>query len=56
MSATLRYLMADFVLQKARTAGLFNKVSGRGKPLVRETDESNPFIGALQLQLSHGLD
>jgi len=31
-------------IQKARNAGLFNRVSGRGKPLVRQIEDSNPFI------------
>ncbi|EAU82674.2 hypothetical protein CC1G_08831 [Coprinopsis cinerea okayama7 len=38
---------ANFVedrIEKARKAGLFNNVKGRGKPLARSTDEHNPFI------------
>jgi hypothetical protein len=31
-------------LQKARSAGLFKSVKGRGQSLVRSVDESNPFI------------
>lgn len=31
--------------QRAREAGLFNKVAGRGKPMARHIDEGNPFIG-----------
>lgn len=45
MCALVYLLMADIVSQKARSAGLFSKVSGRGKPLARHIDESNPFIG-----------
>ncbi|KAG8865396.1 hypothetical protein FRB96_000286 [Tulasnella sp. 330] len=29
---------------KARAAGLFNAIEGRGKPIKREAEESNPFI------------
>jgi hypothetical protein len=45
VSAAICLLMTDILDQKARNAGLFNKVSGRGRPLVRQIDESNPFIG-----------
>ncbi|KIY66689.1 hypothetical protein CYLTODRAFT_444493 [Cylindrobasidium torrendii FP15055 ss-10] len=31
-------------IERARVAGLFKTVKGRGKPLVRSVDESNPFI------------
>ncbi|KAF8165847.1 hypothetical protein B0H34DRAFT_648070 [Crassisporium funariophilum] len=31
-------------IQKARKAGLFDTVKGRGQPLVRTTEEHNPFI------------
>ncbi|KIM76339.1 hypothetical protein PILCRDRAFT_77840 [Piloderma croceum F 1598] len=31
-------------IEVSRNAGLFNKVSGRGRPLMRQMDESNPFI------------
>ncbi|KAG6860840.1 hypothetical protein C0995_006978 [Termitomyces sp. Mi166 len=31
-------------IDKARKAGLFQNIKGRGKPLVASTDESNPFI------------
>jgi len=31
-------------MQKARLSGAFKNVKGRGKPLVRSADESNPFI------------
>ncbi|GLB34226.1 putative protein with domain of unknown function (DUF1992) [Lyophyllum shimeji] len=31
-------------IEKARQAGLFQTVKGRGKPLVTATEESNPFI------------
>lgn len=30
--------------QKARTSGLFKNVKGRGQPLARSVDETNPFI------------
>ncbi|KAH6908114.1 hypothetical protein BKA70DRAFT_1104057 [Coprinopsis sp. MPI-PUGE-AT-0042] len=32
-------------IEKARKAGLFNNVKGRGRPLARTTEEHNPFIG-----------
>jgi DnaJ homolog subfamily C member 28 len=31
-------------LQRAKAAGQFNNIKGRGKPLAVSTDESNPFI------------
>ncbi|EEB97550.1 hypothetical protein MPER_03107, partial [Moniliophthora perniciosa FA553] len=31
-------------IERARSAGAFNNVQGRGKPLVRTVEESNPFI------------
>ncbi|KAG8956593.1 hypothetical protein FRC04_000071 [Tulasnella sp. 424] len=31
-------------IEQARSAGVFNKVEGRGKPLKRHHDEVNPFI------------
>ncbi|KAG5644082.1 hypothetical protein DXG03_009172 [Asterophora parasitica] len=31
-------------IEKARKAGLFNNIKGRGKPLVLAMEESNPFI------------
>ncbi|KAK1229263.1 hypothetical protein PQX77_007685 [Marasmius sp. AFHP31] len=31
--------------QRARAAGAFNNVKGRGQPLARTHEESNPFIG-----------
>ncbi|KAG8916447.1 hypothetical protein FRC00_000125, partial [Tulasnella sp. 408] len=31
-------------IEQARSAGLFNKVEGRGQPLKRHHDEGNPFI------------
>ncbi|KIO22011.1 hypothetical protein M407DRAFT_28425 [Tulasnella calospora MUT 4182] len=31
-------------IEQARSAGVFNKVEGRGRPLKRHHDESNPFI------------
>ena len=31
-------------MQKARKAGLFNTVKGRGKPLTQAVEESNPFL------------
>ncbi|ESK94059.1 hypothetical protein Moror_12804 [Moniliophthora roreri MCA 2997] len=31
-------------IERARSAGIFNNVKGRGKPLVRTVEESNPFI------------
>jgi DnaJ family protein C protein 28 len=46
--AGIRPLMVYILVQKARNAGLFNKVPGRGRPLVRQIDESNPFIGDVQ--------
>lgn len=33
-----------FGAQKARSAGLFKNVKGRGQPLARSSEESNPFI------------
>ena len=30
--------------QRARQQGHFKAIKGRGKPLVRESDEHNPFI------------
>lgn len=33
------------LLQQARRAGMFATVKGRGKPIVRTAEESNPFIG-----------
>ena len=32
------------MIQRARSKGVFNGVKGRGKPLVRMQEESNPFI------------
>lgn len=37
--------LANGAQQKARKAGLFNNVKGRGRPLTRTTEEHNPFIG-----------
>ncbi|KIM36074.1 hypothetical protein M413DRAFT_78715 [Hebeloma cylindrosporum] len=31
-------------IEKARKAGVFNTIQGRGKPLVHSVDEQNPFI------------
>ncbi|KAF8806177.1 hypothetical protein BYT27DRAFT_7212436 [Phlegmacium glaucopus] len=31
-------------IEKARKAGLFNSIKGRGQPLVQSMDERNPFI------------
>ncbi|KAJ3497222.1 hypothetical protein NMY22_g19722 [Coprinellus aureogranulatus] len=31
-------------IEKARKAGAFNNVKGRGQPIARSTDEQNPFI------------
>ncbi|KAF8914441.1 hypothetical protein CPB84DRAFT_1669273 [Gymnopilus junonius] len=31
-------------IEKARQAGAFNAIKGRGQPLTRSTDEHNPFI------------
>ncbi|KAG8913043.1 hypothetical protein FRC02_005696 [Tulasnella sp. 418] len=31
-------------IEKARSSGVFNNVEGRGKPIQRHPDESNPFI------------
>lgn len=31
--------------QRARQAGLFNNVKGRGQPLASHTQDKNPFIG-----------
>ncbi|KAG6333347.1 hypothetical protein ID866_5738 [Astraeus odoratus] len=31
-------------IEKARIAGIFDKVKGRGQPITRPTDERNPFI------------
>ncbi|KAJ3549835.1 hypothetical protein NMY22_g738 [Coprinellus aureogranulatus] len=31
-------------IEKARKAGAFNDVKGRGQPIARSTDEQNPFI------------
>ncbi|KAF5364139.1 hypothetical protein D9756_000143 [Leucocoprinus leucothites] len=31
-------------IEKARSAGVFKTVKGRGQPLMRSVDESNPFI------------
>ncbi|KAG6846702.1 hypothetical protein H0H93_012343, partial [Arthromyces matolae] len=35
---------AQRILQKARQAGVFQNIKGRGKPLISSTDEANPFI------------
>ncbi|KIK61762.1 hypothetical protein GYMLUDRAFT_166095 [Collybiopsis luxurians FD-317 M1] len=32
-------------IEKARSAGLFNNIKGRGQPLVQAVEERNPFIG-----------
>ncbi|KAK0230220.1 hypothetical protein IW262DRAFT_1337023 [Armillaria fumosa] len=32
-------------IEKARKAGAFNAVKGRGQPMARTVEESNPFIG-----------
>jgi len=32
-------------IEKARSAGLFDRIKGRGQPLARTTEEKNPFIG-----------
>ncbi|KAJ3743525.1 hypothetical protein DFH05DRAFT_1496389 [Lentinula detonsa] len=32
-------------IEKARIAGVFNHIKGRGQPLARTTEEKNPFIG-----------
>ncbi|PBK93910.1 hypothetical protein ARMGADRAFT_1164749 [Armillaria gallica] len=32
-------------IEKARIAGVFNAVKGRGQPMARTVEESNPFIG-----------
>ncbi|KAK0499522.1 hypothetical protein EDD18DRAFT_1151513 [Armillaria luteobubalina] len=32
-------------IEKARKAGVFNAVKGRGQPMARTVEESNPFIG-----------
>ncbi|KAF9075333.1 hypothetical protein BDP27DRAFT_1257868 [Rhodocollybia butyracea] len=32
-------------IEKARNAGVFKHIKGRGKPLARTTEERNPFIG-----------
>ncbi|KAK0491555.1 hypothetical protein IW261DRAFT_1438315 [Armillaria novae-zelandiae] len=32
-------------IEKARKAGVFNAVKGRGQPMTRTVEESNPFIG-----------
>ncbi|KAK0207055.1 hypothetical protein DFS33DRAFT_1257228 [Desarmillaria ectypa] len=32
-------------IEKARIAGIFNTVKGRGQPMTRTVEESNPFIG-----------
>ncbi|GJJ06966.1 hypothetical protein Clacol_001163 [Clathrus columnatus] len=31
-------------IERARQEGLFRNINGRGKPLARETEQSNPFI------------
>ncbi|EGO02284.1 hypothetical protein SERLA73DRAFT_178144 [Serpula lacrymans var. lacrymans S7.3] len=36
--------MIEDKIEKARLAGQFDKVKGRGQPLVRQSDERNPFI------------
>ena len=32
-------------VQKARQAGHFNNIKGRGRPIARTTEDKNPFIG-----------
>ncbi|KAK0443877.1 uncharacterized protein EV420DRAFT_1622809 [Desarmillaria tabescens] len=32
-------------IEKARVSGVFNTVKGRGQPMARTVEESNPFIG-----------
>ncbi|KAL1747274.1 hypothetical protein HDZ31DRAFT_32346 [Schizophyllum fasciatum] len=32
-------------IERARQKGLFKNVKGRGKPIVQQSEESNPFIG-----------
>lgn len=34
----------NHILQRARNEGQFRILKGRGKPLVRESEASNPFI------------
>ncbi|KAJ7280347.1 hypothetical protein C8J57DRAFT_1302347 [Mycena rebaudengoi] len=36
--------LIDDKIEQARRAGLFNSIKGRGKPLARSVEESNPFI------------
>lgn len=44
--ASAHRLMSFFLLlQRARAAGAFKVISGRGKPLARVSEEFNPFIG-----------
>ncbi|PPQ89803.1 hypothetical protein CVT25_007408 [Psilocybe cyanescens] len=42
--ATVLRVTSNLPLQKARKAGVFNSVQGRGKPLARSPAEFNPFI------------
>ncbi|KAJ3878503.1 hypothetical protein F5051DRAFT_372752 [Lentinula edodes] len=39
-------------IEKARSAGVFNHIKGRGQPLVQTTEEKNPFIGREQFLMN----
>jgi DnaJ family protein C protein 28 len=43
-SKILAYGLNTFTLQRARNEGYFRSVKGRGKPIAREIEQSNPFI------------
>ena len=38
------YIPIIYVTQRARQQGHFRSIKGRGKPLDRNVEESNPFI------------
>ncbi|EJU06672.1 hypothetical protein DACRYDRAFT_44276 [Dacryopinax primogenitus] len=37
--------LVEDMIEQARLAGQFDELSGRGMPIVRELEESNPFLG-----------